>query len=136
MTTFAEVRADLATIVGRINGWTGSGWVGDTVNANTIKVTSPAFDPRMVLGGGKCEHDFRLIAYVQRSASVDGEKRLDVLRDVTGTGSLLVAVQDGDNWTVTVDYAQVIEIGEVSLAQFGQDTTEYLACPFQVKVVW
>lgn len=136
MTTFAEVRDDLATIVARINGWTGSGWVGDTVNANMIKVTSPAFDPRMVLSGGKCSHTFRLIAYVQRSASVAGEKKLDVLRDVTGTGSLLVTVQDGNNWTVTVDYAQVVEIGEVALTTFGQDTTEYLACPFQVEVVW
>ena len=136
MTTLADVRDNLATICSTIDGWTGSGYVGDTVNAGFIKVTSPAFDPRMVLGGGKCEHTFRLIAYAPRTASEYSEQALDVLRDVAGDGSLLIAVQNGTNWTVTVDYAQVVEIGEVQLAQFGQDTTEYLACPFQVKVVW
>ena len=136
MTALADVRDNLATICTTIDGWTGSGYVGDTVNAGYIKVTSPAFDPRMVLSGGKCEHTFRLIAYAQRTGSEYSEAALDVLRDVSGDGSLLAAVQTSTNWTITVDYAQVIEIGEVQLAQFGQDTTEYLACSFLVKVVW
>ena len=136
MTTFADVRDNLATICSGITGWTGSGYVGDSVNANVIKVTSPAFDPRMVLSGGKCRHTFRAIAYAPRTAGEYSEQALDVLRDVTGTGSLLVAVQNGSNWTVTVDYAQVTEIGEVQLTTFGQDTTEYLTCPFLIEVVW
>lgn len=136
MTTLADVRANLATICSGITGWTGTGYVGDNTNANTIKVISPAFDPRMVLSGGKCRHTFRAIAYAPRTAGEVSEQALDVLRDVTGAGSLLVNVQDGSKWTATVDYAQVIEIGEVSPATFGQDTTEYLACPFLVEVVW
>lgn len=136
MTTIAEVRANLVTIADSITGWTGSAYVGDTVNANTIKVQRPAFNPQMVFGGAKCEHTFRMVAYAPRTAGEYSEALLDELCELTGTGSLIAAVQDGANWSVTVDFAQVVEVGEVQLATYGQDTTEYLACPFQIKVVW
>jgi hypothetical protein len=36
---------------------------------------------------------------------------------------------------VTVDYAQVIQCGEVQVVQWV-DAAEYLACQFQIEVVW
>jgi hypothetical protein len=99
-------------------------------------VARPEFDPRMVMSGAKCQHTFTLTAYASRAASELSEESLDALCELSGTGSLIAAVQDELNWTVTVDYAQVVRCGEVYVATFGGGTTEFLACSFDVEVVW
>ena len=135
MTTIAEVRNELAEIAGGIGDWFGSSYVGDTVVAGTIKVFRPEFDPRVVFGGGKMMLTFRCVAYAKRIDSVFSEEALDALAEPSGDGSFIAAVADSTNWSVTVDFAQVVNVGEVAVVNWG-DGTEYLACPFDVEVVW
>ena len=134
--TIAEVRQNLADIADSLDGWYGRMYVGDAGDKRVIKVFRPAFDPRMVFGGGKYQMTFRCIAYAARIDSDASEQALDALAELTGDGSFIVAVQSSDNWTVTVDYASVTDVGEVGVTTFGSDGIEYLACPFEVEVVW
>jgi hypothetical protein len=90
----------------------------------------------MVFSGGKCEHTFKVTAYVTRDATVQSEKALDALAEPSGAGSLIAVVQTSSNWSVTIDYAAVTNVGEVVVVQFANDGAVYLACPFEIKVVW
>jgi hypothetical protein len=135
MTTIADVRGNLADIAGTIYGWVGSKYVGDAVDARVIKVFRTEFDPRYVFGAGKRAITFRCVAYAKRIDASASEEALDALAEPTGDGSFIVAVQDSDNWSVTIDSAQVVNVGEVGVATFGSDGVEYLVCPFDVEVV-
>jgi hypothetical protein len=135
VTTIAEVRQNLADIAETIDGWVGSKYVGDSVDTRTIKVFRPEFDPRVVFGGSKMQLTFRCVAYTKRIDSSASEEAIDALAELSGAGSFIVAVQDSTNWNVTVDYAVVTLVGEVGVTVAG-DGVEYLACPFDVEVVW
>lgn len=134
MTTIAEVRQNLAEICDTLDGWSGSPYVGDAVTAGTIKVFTQEFDPRFVFGSAKTAIPFQLVAYAKRIDSAASEELLDALGEQSGDGSLIAAVADSTNWSVTVDSAQVVNVGQVSLAQWG-DGVEYLVRPFDVEVV-
>jgi hypothetical protein len=134
MTSIAEVRTNLAEICDTLQGWSGSAYVGDAVTAGVIKVFTQEFDPRFVFGSAKTAIPFQLVAYAKRIDSAASEELLDALGEQTGDGSLIAAVADSDNWSVTIDSAQVVGVGQVSLAQWG-DGVEYLVRPFDVEVV-
>ena len=136
MTTIHDVREGLAGALSTIPDWRASARIGDQLNPPHIKVSMPAFDPRMVFGQSKAQHTFRCFAYYTRAAGESAEVALDALAEPSGSGSLIAAVQDGDNWSVTVDYAVVTNVGEVSVTQFGTDTAEYFVRPFDVEVCW
>lgn len=136
MTTIYEVRQGLADALSTLPGWRASAYVGDQLNPPQIKVTMPAFDPRMVFGQSKAAHTFRCYAYAPRAASESSERLLDELAEPTGVGSLIAAVQTSGNWTVSVDYAVVTNVGEITVTQFGTDAAEYFVRPFDVEVVW
>jgi hypothetical protein len=135
MTTIAQVRQNLSDIADTLDGWHGDLYVGDSVNAPVIKVFRPAFDPRVVFGGGKMQLTFQCVAYAKRVDSSASETSLDALAELTGSGSLIAAVQDGDNWDVSVDYAVVTQVGQTAAVEWG-DGVQYLVCPFDVEVVW
>lgn len=135
MTTIYEVRSSLADVLATISGWTvGTPYVGDQVTPYSFKINRPAFDPRMVFSQSKATHVFTVTAYAPRTATEASEQALDALCELSGDGSLIAAVQDGDLWTVTVDYASVIQCGEIQAVDW--DTTQFLACQFQIEVVW
>lgn len=134
MTTIAEVRDNLAAIIDTLDDWQGSAYVGDAVTTNVIKVYRSSFDPRMVFGSAKTAIPFKCVAYAKRIESAASEAAFDALAEQTGTGSLIAAVALSSNWTVTVDSAQVVEVGEVAVQSWG-DGVEYLVCPFDVEVV-
>ena len=136
MTTLATVRSDLETVLANISGWRVSGYVGNGVVPPHLVVTRKAFDPRLTFGGTKATHKFMVVAYMPAATPIESEKALDALAEPTGTGSLIATVQTGSNWSVTVDYAQVTEVGEVGITQFGTDAAAYLACPFEIEVMW
>ena len=135
MTTIAEVRQNLSDIADLLDGWAGSKYVSDAVDTRTIKVFRPEFDPRVVFGGGTMQLTFRCIAYAKRLDASASEEALDALAELTGDGSFIAAVQDSDNWSATVDYAMVTNVGETAVQPWG-DGVEYLVCPFDVEVVW
>lgn len=137
MTTIAEVRSQLAAIVSTIDGWSGAPYIADQINHGVIQIGRPAFDPRMVFSQSKADYTFTATAYASPVTPEASEAQLDALCELTGDGSLLAAVQDGANWTaVTVDYAQVISCGQTRLIQYGDGGASFLACPFEIKVVW
>jgi len=136
MPTMAQVRQNLADIGGNLPGWSATPYVGDQIDAPMWKVSRLAEDPRYVFGGTTRRVVFRCWAYTKRGDSEASEALLDSASEPAGEGSFLAAVQDGDNWTVDVDYASVINVGEVTVTQFGTDAAEYLTTPFDVEVVW
>lgn len=134
MTTIAQVRQNLSDIADLLDDWHGDLYVGDAAIAGAIKVFRPAFDPRIVFGGGKMQLTFQCVAYATRIDSDSSEESLDALAELTGDGSFIAAVQNSDNWTVTVDYAVVTQVGQTAVQPWAG--TEYLICPFDVEVVW
>jgi len=132
--TIADVRDGLARVLETIDGWRAGPYLGDQVNPPCFKIARPAFDPRMVFGGSKASHTFRVHAYASRGATDTHERLLDELCELSGTGSVIAAVQDGTNWPVTVDYAQVTQVGEVGISEIAG--VEYLVVNFDIEVVW
>lgn len=137
MPTIAQVRADIANVLQtNLSGWRASAYVGDQVNPPHIKVGMPAFDPRLIFSQAKSSHTFRCTAYAPRATTEQSEAKLDALCELTGSGSFIATIQNGSLWSVTVDYAQVVNVSEVQVTTFGTDGTEYLARSFDVEVVW
>lgn len=136
MTTIYDARQGLTDALSTIPDWRASPYVGEQVNPPMIKVTMPAFDPRYVMGESKARYTFRCYAYYARVAAEAAEKALDALAEPTGTGSLIAAVQTGTNWSASVDYAMVTNVGEISVTSFGTDAAEYFVRPFDIEVVW
>jgi len=136
VTTIADVRQNLSDIADTLDGWHGSKYVGDSFTKFVIKVFRPEFDPRVVFGAGKQQLTFRCVAYAPRIDAGSSEVSLDALAEMSGAGSFIVAVQSSANWSVTVDYAQVVNVGEVGVVAPGNDGVEYLICQFDVEVVF
>ena len=136
MTTIYEVRQALGEVLSNIPDWTvGTPYVGDQPpNPYTFRVALPAFDPRYVFSQSKAQHTFVVTAYAPRTAPDESERRLDALKELSGDGSLIATVQNGSLWSVTVDYAQVTNCGAVQAVDW--DTTQFLACQFEIEVVW
>jgi hypothetical protein len=73
--------------------------------------------------------------FVGRIAEKSAQKRLDELTEASGAGSLVVAVEDGDNWpSDLVDYASVSLIGEPQQVTVADEV--FLAVDFDVEVVF
>ena len=98
-------------------------------------VSRRAFDPRYVFSGAKAQYELTITIYVPRTADRAMQNLLDEFVELSGATSVIEAVQTGSNWTnVTVDYAQVVNVSEVSAVSV--DTAEYLAVQLDVEVVW
>ena len=139
MTSIADVRGQFPTVLAHIGGswFCTDGYVGDKLSAFQLKVSRPPFDPRMVMSGTKAIHKFRVTAYAPRAESIESEKALDALCELSGSGSMKEAVETSSYWgSVSIDYAQVVNVGETAVVQFGLDAAEYLAVPFDIEVVW
>ena len=136
MTTIADIRTDLQSVLSNVDGWTcESGYIGDQIHDYSFKIARGSFDPRYVFDESKRRVVFNVTAYAPRAEAEASEAALDLLAEPSGAGSIIETVQDGTLWSVTVDFAQVIQCGEVTLVQWA-DNIEYLACQFQIEVVW
>ena len=132
--TIYDVRTALADVLGQIPDWRVTPYVGTQVNPPVLKVSRPSFDPRMVFGQAKAAHKFVVTAYVVMGAAEQGEQLLDSLCELTGATSLIATVQNGDLWSISVDYCSVTNVGEVTAAEIAG--AELLVCPFEIEVVW
>lgn len=134
MTTIAEVREDMATVLRNLEGWSvASGYIGDMVNTYSLKIGRPAFDPRMVFQQAKAVHQFTVAAYAPRATPEVSEAALDALCELSGSGSLIATVQNGAHWTASIDYAVVTNCGEVQVITWI-DGVDYLAVQFTIEV--
>ena len=136
MTTVSQVRQQIADIItDNIDGLRASAIVPDQMVAPIAIVSRRAFDPRYVFSGAKAQYELTITIYVPRTADRAMQNLLDEFVELSGATSVIEAVQTGSNWTnVTVDYAQVVNVSEVSAVSV--DTAEYLAVQLDVEVVW
>jgi hypothetical protein len=134
MTTVAQVRDGLAEAITNGCGLRASGYVLDTIAAPCAHVFRREMDPRLVFSKAKAEYRFGVRVFVGRIAEKPAQQRLDELTEASGAGSLVVAVEDSDNWPVTVDYAVVTLIGEPQQVTVADEV--FLAVDFDVEVVF
>jgi hypothetical protein len=157
MPTVTQVRDELARVITAGTGLRAAALVQDTMVAPIAVVTRRPFDPRMIFSQAKATYAFTVTIYADRTderaaqlaldnwceirsidlvaetdAQLDAEDDDDLL--VEESASVIEAIQNGANWSVTVDYAQVTQIGEVQAVIIGE--SNYLAVPLDVEVVF
>ena len=132
-TTIAQVRTDLAACV-TTAGVRCTPYIVDVVNAPCAMVARQPFDPRMVLAGGKSQYGFQIHVYAQRAAEKASQATLDLCAETLGTTSLTAAIQTSTNWTSTIDYAQVTNIGGEQIAEING--VQYITIQIDVEVVF
>ena len=136
MTTVSEVRQAMAdAIADNVEGLRASPIVPDQMVGPIAVVSRQAFDPRYVFSGAKAAYAFTVTVYVLRSADRAQQNLLDEFVELSGSQSVIAALQDEDNYpNVTLDYVQVTNVSEVQAVSV--DTAEYLAVRLDVEVVW
>jgi len=134
MTTIAEVRGGLARAIYAGTNLRTDPLTLDSVNAPCAQVFRAEMDPRMIFSGAKAQYQFTVRVFMGRASEIAAQEAIDDLCEINGATSLLQAVETSDNWDVTIDYAQVVRIGETGIANIGG--VEYLMAEFDVEVVF
>lgn len=136
MTTVSEVRQAMAdAIADNVEGLRASAIVPDQMVGPIAVVSRQAFDPRFVFSGARASYEFTVTVYVLRSADRAQQNLLDEYVELSGTNSVIAALQDEANYpNVTLDYVQVTNVSEVQAVSV--DTAEYLAVRLDVEVVF
>ena len=134
MPTVTEVRDDLAAVITTGTGLRAAPLVQDIMVAPIAVVSRRPFDPRMVLQQAKAAYQFTVTIYVDRTDERAAQRALDTYCELSGTGSVIAAIQTGSNWSVTVDYAQVTQVGDVTPVVAGE--SNYLIVQLDVEVVF
>ena len=134
--TVATVRQALADAVDAISGLRASAYMPDKINPPIAVVNTGDFDPRMVLGEGKCERQFVVSVYAGRTPETAAQKLLDTYSELSGATSVIAAIQGWAalNNGTTADYAQVTNVSGLKVATVG--TIEYLLVDFEIEVVF
>jgi hypothetical protein len=135
VTTVRQVRTALAEAITAGCGLRAFPYVADTIPAPCAQVFRREMDPRMVFSKAKASYQFGVRVFWPRAAEVNAQQKLDEFTEATGAGSLVGAIEDGDNWTVDVDYASVILIGETQTVTTVAGE-EFLTVDFDVEVVF
>ena len=135
MTTIAQVRDSLAKAVAT-TGLRCDPYASDNYAAPCAQVVRNPMVPHMTLGAvsdTKHAYQFQVLVFVNRESEVAGQKLLDKWCDLSGDSSVVAAIENGNLWIATVDYARVTRIGQ---------TLEYprqpalLVVAFDVEVCW
>ena len=136
MTTIAQARSGLAAAVTTGTGIRCDAYETDQVLAPCFQVGRNPFDPRLAQGSQtKAEHHFKLRHYVPRTADKQGQVQLDAAAETSGATSVKVAVETSANWgAVDVDYAEVVEVGEIVSVDRGESVL--LMVEYDVRVVF
>lgn len=108
---------------------------GTTPNSGTFQVVRGAYDPRFVFSGTKQMYPFKVRVFAGVAANDANVRLLDEYAEAEGSRSIVAAVQNSDLWPDDlVDYAQVVQVSEVTLASFAD--AQFLMVEFDVEVVW
>lgn len=134
MPTVTEVRDDLAAVITAGTGLRAAALVQDIMVAPIAVVSRRPFDPRMVLQQAKAAYQFTVTIYADRTDERAAQRKLDAYCELSGSTSVLAAIQDGSLWSEDVDYAQVTQIGDVQAVIIGE--SNYLAVEMAVEVVF
>lgn len=133
--TVNQVRQALADAITAGTDLRATPIVQDQIVAPIAVVARQAFDPRYIFSQAKAAYQFTVTVYADRTNERTAQNELDYYAEISGDGSVVAAIQNGDNWGDTdVDYAQVTNIGEVFVANISG--ADYLALRLDVEVVW
>jgi hypothetical protein len=134
MTTLADVREALANTIST-TGLRCTPYVVDGIVAPMAMVDRRAMDPRLVFSTTPAAYQFRVICLFGRTAERSGQMAMDSYLDLSGERSVLLAVQNTNNWPDDlVNYAQVTQVGDTY--EFRSGEALYLAVDLDVEVVW
>ena len=97
-------------------------------------LTGPVFDAKYDWADAKTVYVFRVRLFVSRQSEIDSQRTIDAYCSPTGVQSLKGAIEDGNNWGATIDYAQVTRIGDTGVTEIGGSI--YLSVEFDIEVVW
>lgn len=122
MTTIAQARTSLAGAISSGAGLRSIPYLSSSIAHPCAHINPGPYDPRMVLGKSKAQYEFTVTVFVGTASDRAAQKRCDALREPSGVGSLVAAIEDGDLWLVDVDYAQVTLVGEPTLAVIAEET--------------
>lgn len=111
------------------------GYIDDQINPPQAQVYTRDFDPRMTLGGSDTRRvPLGIRIFVRRTNPRTAQLELRSYMEQTGSLSVREAIENSDNWDVTVDYAEVTNIGQPF--EYESTTEVYWAVDFDVDVVW
>ena len=122
MTTIAEARDSLAGAISQGTSLRALPYLASTIPHPCAFVRLGDYDPRMVLGKSKATFPFRVTVFLGPASERSVQQRCDVLREPSGTGSIVAAIEDGDLWEATVDYAAVTLVGEPGEVIVAEET--------------
>lgn len=122
MTTIATARDSLSGAITDGAGLRAIPYLSSTIAHPCAHVRLGPYDPRMVLGKSKAEYTFSVTVFVGVAAERSAQIRCDTLREPSGTGSIVAAIENGALWDATVDYAQVILVGEPAEVVIAEET--------------
>ena len=134
MTTRKGVRADLVTIIKTNAGIRTIGFIPDTIPAPCATVSIMPFDPRLVFGESVSSYQLQVRLWVPRTSERAGQDMLDDWAEMSGSSSVVAAIQTTSNWSQTIHYASVTQIGEIVEIAKADDT--FLTIDIDVEVVW
>lgn len=134
MTTFADVRQALADAVAT-TGLRCLPYPLDDLPVPCAYVDRAEFDPRFVFSQAKASRNLIVQVLLPRDSERAGQIKLDAYCELSGSTSILAAIQDGNNWPDNlVDSASVTSIGDPGVVNVGG--VDYLTTVFSVEVIW
>lgn len=133
MTTIAEVRSSLAAAV-ETTGLQCSAYILDQIDAPCAMVGRGGFDPRLVMQSTKSVYPFKVSMFHPRMSDIDAQAKIDTYCMLSGSTSVKAAVENGSNWSASVDYAVVTNIGATVETEVAGIV--YLLTEFDVEVCW
>lgn len=132
--TVAAVRQAIADACATVSGLHAAPYVPDQINVPQAVVGTVEFDPRMVMGEGKCVRDVMVRVYTGRTAETAAQKLIDTYTELTGATSLIAALQGATalNNGTTADYVEVVRVRGPITEPIG--TTDYLVLELDLEV--
>ena len=122
MTTIAEVRDSLAETITKGAGLRSYPYLTSSIQHPCCHVRLGEYDPRYVLGKSRAEYMFRVTVFVGPASERSAQIRCDRLREASGEGSLVAAIEDESLWVADVDYAAVVSVGEPDEVVVAEET--------------
>lgn len=134
MPTVSDVRDALAAAITTGTGLRSSPLVQDTMVPPIAVISRRPFDPRLIFSQSKAAYEFNVTLYAGRTNERASQIALDEWCELSGSGSVIAAIQNGSNWSVNVDYALVTNVSEVQAVAIAE--SNYLVVELTVEVVF
>ena len=138
MSTISDIREGFETLVGGITDLRVYAYEPDGVLEYPCLVLEPTEDQDFLVGAlGDDDMRFDLMGtlYLHIQDSGEGWKELDEYRSSTGTKSIRARVKTDVTLGGTVDYAEVISVGNASRDKEGNQRFWEFSCEFRTQII-